>query len=283
MATSRKPKPRSELHVKAWWKTRRAQVFGQLRLTDAQVAVIAGILAALTLALVVVRSYFQDTTANAKLLNDMHYDRGNHSGRGSMHADNLKQIGLAFMNYESSNTAFSPTTILVPTPNGVFATWAFQSSRSAFARATLFMEQGAFYNAINCDTSLDGTGNGTTNTCDGDWYVRSVNWIATAVTAVSKTEANGPSGNTCWSNGGVYYSGFTTALTSNSTVAGTTRYIGAPNAGQAAPMDWDWVHENDGGPTYIAPAATSFHPGGVNVDFADGSVHFPKETVSTVI
>ena len=28
--------------------------------------------------------------------------------------NNLKQIGLAFMNYESANSAFSPTTILVP-------------------------------------------------------------------------------------------------------------------------------------------------------------------------
>ena len=31
--------------------------------------------------------------------------------------NNLKQIGLAFMNYESANTTFSPTTILVPCPN----------------------------------------------------------------------------------------------------------------------------------------------------------------------
>src|SRR5437762_9510473 len=30
--------------------------------------------------------------------------------------NNLKQIGLAFMNYESANSAFSPTTILVPSP-----------------------------------------------------------------------------------------------------------------------------------------------------------------------
>ena len=31
--------------------------------------------------------------------------------------NNLKQIGLAFMNYESSRRLFSPTTILVPCPN----------------------------------------------------------------------------------------------------------------------------------------------------------------------
>ena len=31
--------------------------------------------------------------------------------------NNLKQIGLAFMNYESANSCFSPTTILVPVPD----------------------------------------------------------------------------------------------------------------------------------------------------------------------
>ena len=33
--------------------------------------------------------------------------------------NNLKQIGLAFMNYESANGSFSPTTILIPCPNTV--------------------------------------------------------------------------------------------------------------------------------------------------------------------
>ncbi len=37
--------------------------------------------------------------------------------------NNLKQIGLAFMNYESANSAFSPTTILVPCPRRSTASW----------------------------------------------------------------------------------------------------------------------------------------------------------------
>ena len=32
--------------------------------------------------------------------------------------NNLKQVGLAFMNYESANSVFSPTTILVPSTSG---------------------------------------------------------------------------------------------------------------------------------------------------------------------
>ena len=87
--------------------------------------------------------------------------------------------------------------------------WLFQSSWSAFARSAPFLEQGSFYNAINfsltysdppnttvaitplpflyCpsdpgshidDATLGGTGYATTSygTCDGDWYVWSVNW-----------------------------------------------------------------------------------------------------------
>src|SRR6201993_2211345 len=50
--------------------------------------------------------------------------------------NNLKQMGLAFMNYESSNQVFPPTTILVPAPAAAAGTLAFESSWSAFARAS---------------------------------------------------------------------------------------------------------------------------------------------------
>jgi prepilin-type N-terminal cleavage/methylation domain-containing protein/prepilin-type processing-associated H-X9-DG protein len=318
--------------------------------------------------------------------------------------NNLKQIGLSFMNYESSNGSFSMTTVLVPTPNGAPATWAFQSSWSAFARATPYMEQGSFYNSINFDytysdgtnttvtitplaflycpsdpgshidvASLGNTGDATTSygTCDGDWYVWSVNWGGAAgnsvgpmnrslfgpnyarriamVTdgtsntlmasegyighaqmrscsgspgfpsdpitgtysftnipapgpasaaalafqinncpgSVGKIKEGGPIGHTRWANGGVYYSGFTTAMTPNMTVstisqAFASKGVPATNFGQNLPMDWDWVDENDGGATFMSLCASSYHPGGVNAVFADGSVHFIKNTVNAV-
>jgi prepilin-type N-terminal cleavage/methylation domain-containing protein/prepilin-type processing-associated H-X9-DG protein len=325
--------------------------------------------------------------------------------------NNLKQIGLAFMNYESANTSFSPTTLLVPCPNtvGAFSGPAdalsggtncggYQSSWSAFARSLPFMEQGNFYNAINFDytysgppnttltatqlaflycpsdpgdhiddASLGGTLDATTSygTCDGDWYVWSVNWttppytpgpmnrsifgpnyarriamvtdgtsntlmasegyighnqmrscgttpaapsdpvtgtysfnnvpapgpasqaallslINSCSTATGKAKAGGPIGHTRWANGGVYYSGFTTANTPNCTVSTVNRDTGSMNAGANVPMDWDWVDENDGGPTYMSLAASSKHPGGVNALFADGSVHFVKNSVNAV-
>jgi prepilin-type N-terminal cleavage/methylation domain-containing protein len=71
------------------------------------------------------------------------------AARRSQCVNNLKQFGLAFMNYESTNSVLPPTTILVPTPSGAPPSWAFESSWSAFARSSPFLEQGAFYNAIN--------------------------------------------------------------------------------------------------------------------------------------
>ncbi len=98
-----------------------------------------------------------------------------------------------------------------------------------------------------------------------------------------KAKAGGPIGHTRWCDGGVYYSGFTTAITPNGDPTAVSRATGFSNAGQLVPMDWDWVDENDGGPTYMALNASSKHPGGVNALFGDGSVHFVKNSVSPVV
>jgi prepilin-type N-terminal cleavage/methylation domain-containing protein/prepilin-type processing-associated H-X9-DG protein len=317
--------------------------------------------------------------------------------------NNLKQLGLAFANYESSNSVFPMTTILIPCPSGTpggkldYTCGGYQSSWSAFARSAPFLEQGSFYASINfywtysdppnttvantplsflfCpsdpgshidDATLGNTLAATTSygTCDGDWYVFMINWttpaspgpmnksmfgpnysrsiamitdgtsntlaasegyighpqmrscltsptapsdasvgtftptnvpapgpnstaalislISSCATPASKIKAGGPIGHTRWCNGGVYYSGFTTAMPPNPNVTAVSRFTGSAIAGQTVPMDWDSTDENDGGPTYMSLAASSKHPGGVNALFADGSVHWVKSTISPV-
>ena len=80
-----------------------------------------------------------------------------------------------------------------------------------------------------------------------------------------------PSGHTHWCNGNSFYDGFTTALTPNTQV---------PRGTAAVDSDLTSDDEDDGGPTYAAVTSRSYHPGGVNALFGDGSVHFVKNSIN---
>ena len=67
-----------------------------------------------------------------------------------------------------------------------------------------------------------------------------------------------------------FYDGFTTALPPN-----TKSLAGTP----ALDSDMTSEDEDDGGPTYSAVTSRSYHPGGVNALFTDGSVKFIKNTI----
>jgi prepilin-type N-terminal cleavage/methylation domain-containing protein/prepilin-type processing-associated H-X9-DG protein len=81
-----------------------------------------------------------------------------------------------------------------------------------------------------------------------------------------------------WSDGNAHAAGFTTAWPPN-------KKIVPPSGSLYAGMDLDLNgrNEEDGGPTFSAVNARSYHPGGVNALLADGSVRFVKSTVDGMI
>ena len=80
-------------------------------------------------------------------------------------------------------------------------------------------------------------------------------------------------GHIAWTNGSVFNSGVTTALTPNSKVI-------VPSLNSGNSYDLVTSDENQGGPVYAALTADSYHPGGVNCLLGDGSVKFIKTTVN---
>lgn len=72
--------------------------------------------------------------------------------------------------------------------------------------------------------------------------------------------------------------GITTAVPPNTRV---TTNLAVRNSNSAAqPFDWVSWDENNGGATYASLAASSYHSGGVNALFGDGSVKFVKDTIA---
>jgi prepilin-type N-terminal cleavage/methylation domain-containing protein/prepilin-type processing-associated H-X9-DG protein len=95
--------------------------------------------------------------------------------------------------------------------------------------------------------------------------------IAMYVTALQMCQQSIGQGHDRWVNGDSLYSAFTTALPPNF----QSPTVNPPYTNE----DVVSAEENNGGPTFGAVPARSYHPGGVNAGFCDGSVHFLKDTI----
>ena len=84
----------------------------------------------------------------------------------------------------------------------------------------------------------------------------------------------GTTSHTEWQDGQAFETGFTTAWPPN------TKTSGKDSAGVYPDIDLVSVTEKNGGPTYGAITARSFHSGGVNAFFADGSVQFISDGIN---
>jgi prepilin-type N-terminal cleavage/methylation domain-containing protein/prepilin-type processing-associated H-X9-DG protein len=87
-------------------------------------------------------------------------------------------------------------------------------------------------------------------------------------------ELRADSGHSEWEDGNTSQAGFTFAWPPNKVTPG--------NFGGTFVRDTDLIaiREENGGPTFAAITARSFHPGGVNVMMGDGSCRFIKSTIS---
>jgi prepilin-type N-terminal cleavage/methylation domain-containing protein/prepilin-type processing-associated H-X9-DG protein len=271
--------------------------------------------------------------------------------------NNMKQLGLALMNYHDTIGALPPALVITP---------SWTNSYGAHPRILPYAEQGNLFNSINFDVDMFTPVNLTVGTThvgslvcpsesqttsspgelppgrtmsvcnygfsEGDWFVfggvsstrknrsafgpnqsrglaefrdglSQTLWMAEGkanqayyrdcptLANINNPDAVPPPnadpytvcpeyrggcvlryGHNEWVESGVHHAGFTTAWPPNKQVRG------GPN-GELADLDINSSREKLGRPTFAAVTARSYHPGGVNALFGDGSVKFIKSTI----
>jgi prepilin-type N-terminal cleavage/methylation domain-containing protein/prepilin-type processing-associated H-X9-DG protein len=274
------------------------------------------------------------------------------AARRAQCTNNLKQIGLALANYESSNTCYPMAAFAQYLPN-----FSADQAMSCFVALLAYMEQAPLYSSYNtsfayrCDPNVTVSGTGLnvlwcpsdTNIagvfytepagthgktlpqnfyftsyagCYGEWASIISNPTASLQQQNGAIVSNGISPvfgyGTGYTRGGVVKIASITDGTSN-TIAFSEHAHGLLSSTDPENSfnKWNWWVSGNYGDTAFTVfypinvqkktqnwgdgvssgayteggaflnAATSFHPGGANFAFCDGSVHFLKDTIST--
>jgi prepilin-type N-terminal cleavage/methylation domain-containing protein/prepilin-type processing-associated H-X9-DG protein len=90
-------------------------------------------------------------------------------------------------------------------------------------------------------------------------------------------ELRADSGHSEWEDANTSQAGFTTAWPPNKVSPGSLNGTSVPDTDLIA------IREENGGPTFAAVTARSYHSGGVNALLGDGSVRFTKSTIDGMI
>ncbi len=267
------------------------------------------------------------------------------AARRSQCTNNLKQVALAAMNYESSNGLFPAGALSQndPTHGGTAAKPYYITNFSVFVRLLPFTEQSSLYNAVNFNLTQSCYDNLTVAgiqlnilQCPSDNMNQGVpivkgkgaSWTfypqpTTSIGNCYFTSYGGCAG-TYFSNNyfggtnysarqglinGVIYPDATTSIASITDGTSNTFLIGEKAKGFLTQFDPSYAVSDNAWYSgnyydsqictlyppnvqtsstavksfayYFPQTASSYHPGGLNMAYADGSVHFIKNTINS--